>query len=51
MTARSSSIYPPTQNAMGVNPWMNAVRVSAVALAKADMLRRVPPKNVKIPRL
>jgi hypothetical protein len=29
---------------------MNAERVSAEALAKADMLRRVPPKNVKMPR-
>jgi hypothetical protein len=30
---------------------MNAERVSAEASAKADMLRRVSPKNVKMPRL
>ncbi len=26
-------VYPPSQKATGVNPWMNASRVSSVALA------------------
>jgi hypothetical protein len=30
---------------------MNAERVSAEASAKADTLRRVSPKNFKMPRL
>ncbi len=36
-------IYAPSQKAKGVNPWMNARRVSSVALAKDDTLRRVAP--------
>ncbi len=39
------SLYPPSQKATGANPWMNAGRVSAKALAKADTLRRVTPKS------
>ena len=44
------AFYPPSQNATGVNPWMNAERVSDVALAKADMLRRVTPKSRGAPQ-
>ena len=32
-------IYPPSQIATGVSPWMNTRRVSSVALAKDDTLR------------
>lgn len=45
------SIHPPTQEATAVKPWKNAQRVSSEALAKGDMLRRVPPKTQKEPRL
>jgi hypothetical protein len=34
-----------------MKPWRNAQRVSSEALAKEDMLRRVPPKTPKGPRL
>ncbi len=34
---------PPSQKATDINPWMNARRVSFVALAKEDTLRRVAP--------
>jgi hypothetical protein len=36
-------VYPPSQKATGVNPWMNARWVPSVALAKEGTLRRVPP--------
>ena len=39
-------IYPPSQKATGVNPWMNARGVPSVALAKEGTLRRVPPYEV-----
>jgi hypothetical protein len=46
------SVYPPSQKATGVNPWMNARWVPAVALAKVGALRRVPPHEVsgEVPR-
>ena len=34
-----------------MKPWRNAQRVSSVALAKEDRLRRVPPKWQQGPRL
>jgi hypothetical protein len=37
--------YPPSQKAPPGRAGMNAKRVSAVALAKVDLLRRVPPKT------
>jgi L-tartrate/succinate antiporter len=45
-------VYPPSQKATGVNPWMNARWVPAVALAKVGALRRVPPHEVsgEVPR-
>jgi len=39
-------VYPPSQKATGVNPWMNARGVPSVALAKEGTLRRVPPYEV-----
>jgi hypothetical protein len=36
--------YPPSQKAPSGRAGMNAKRVSAIALAKADLLRRVPQK-------
>jgi len=36
-------VYPPSQKATGVNPWMNARWVPSIALAKEGALRRVPP--------
>jgi len=46
------NVYPPSQKATGVNPWMNARRVPSVALAKEGMLRRVPPDEMcgEVPR-
>src|SRR3990170_4943346 len=62
----SFSVYPPSQKATGVNPWMNARWVPSVALApglrsrtdcfggvgKEGALRRVPPYEAcgKVPR-
>ena len=37
------NLHPPTQEATAVKLWRNAERVSSEALAKEDMLRRVPP--------
>jgi len=51
MGQKRPGLYPPSQKATGVSPWMNAERVSDEASAKADTLRRVPPKNFKMPRL
>jgi len=42
---------PLTQEATAVKPWKNAQRVSSDTLANEDMLRRVPPKTPKGPRL
>jgi len=39
-------IYPPSQKSTGVNPWMNARRLSSVTLAKEDTLWRVAPDEV-----
>jgi hypothetical protein len=36
--------YPPSQKAPSGRAGVNAKRVSAIALAKADLLRRVPQK-------
>jgi hypothetical protein len=47
----AADFHPPTQEATAVKPWRNASRVSSEALAKEDMLRRVPPKSTKGPRL
>jgi hypothetical protein len=37
--------YPPSQKAPSGRAGMNAKRVSTVALAKVDLLGRVPPKR------
>jgi hypothetical protein len=37
-------LYPPSQKAPSRRAGMNAKRVSAIALVKADLLRRVPQK-------
>ena len=37
--------YPPSQKAPSGRAGMNVKRVSTVALAKVDLLRRVPPKR------
>ena len=39
----SRDVYPPSQKAPSGRAGMNAKRVSTVALAKVDLLRRVPP--------
>ena len=50
--AGSTPVHPPTQEATAVKPWRkNAQRVSSVALAKEDMLRRVSPNKLQGPRL
>ncbi len=36
-------LYPPSQKAAGVNPWMNARRLFFLAFAKENTLRRVAP--------
>jgi len=45
-------VYPPSQKATGVNPWMNARWVPSIALAKEGALRRVPPYEAcgEVPR-
>ena len=47
-----SRVYSPSQKATGVNPWMNARWVPAVAWAKGGTLRRVPPDEAcgEVPR-
>ena len=49
----SMTVYPPSQKATGVNPWMNARWVPSVALAKEGTLRWVPPYEAcgEVPRL
>lgn len=41
----TGAIHSPAQEAMAGRPWRNAEWVSAEASAKADMLRRIPPKK------
>src|SRR3990172_12241755 len=49
---KSLDLYPPSQKATGVNPWMNARWVPSGALAKEGTLRRVPPYEAcgEVPR-
>src|SRR3990172_12642358 len=39
---KAARLYPPSQKATGVNPWMNARWVPSVALAKEGTLRPSP---------
>ena len=44
--------YPPTQKTPGVSPGMNAMDGPSVAqrAKEGELLRRIPPKKLKIPR-
>ena len=46
------AVYPPTQKTPGVSPGMNALDGPSVArrAKEGELLRRIPPKKLRIPR-